>query len=160
MYGDIMKAKFNHNGNLHGYCDHIDSSGHHMTIEFEDGKIVDGVEDFKKMLNPSLLKCIELGLCTRAFTKKIYYPQIYYSCITCNIMEEQGIGICETCVKLCHKDHKIVTKPVLSKGYYCDCHIKGLCLCFEYNRDYSILFNNMASGEVIYHDLLPNEDKK
>lgn len=161
-YGYILKCNNSIKGGLNGICNMIDSSGHSMDINFTDNNINESVNQFRSKLNPSILKCIKMNLCTRAFTKRIYYPQVYYHCLTCNLIKEENLGICETCANICHKNHKISpivseNTGILSHVYYCDCHIKSLCKCFELNRDYSDIFDNITSIKIFYHEDLPQQ---
>lgn len=61
-----------------------------------------------------------------------YFPdsdpvQPYYVCITCDLTNENGKGICKSCFEQCHKDHNVVFygfTPVV-----CDCFTKVTCSC-------------------------------
>ena len=159
-YGYILETKNCDKGQIDGICNLKDSSGHLMNIEFTNNNINEPVKVFRSKLNPSILKCIKMNICTRAFTGKIYYPQIYYRCLTCDLTDIKNLGICEVCANICHKNHKI--NPIISDNsgnmsyaFYCGCHIKSLCICFELNRDYSNIFDNIARLKIAYHDKLP-----
>ena len=144
------------------YCGEIkitDYSGHSFYTNFTNGEIDEKFHIFKQKLNPSIIKCVEIGLCTKAYTKKHYYPQYYYDCETCNVSKDSNLGFCSVCIIKCHleKGHKVSNKPKLSHEFFCDCSSKGLCFCYERNKDYSDLFPNMVEPIVVYHKQHPKE---
>jgi hypothetical protein len=144
---------------IDGLCIVEDASGYKERIEFRNGTIFESKENFYTKLNPSTIKCIQNKICTRAFTKLNYYPQVYYECLTCNITKGRNLGLCETCINICHKDHIINKRTFMSYAFYCDCHLKSLCQCFKFNENYSGLFNNIVPNKIVYHELLPTKYK-
>ena len=74
--GHILNANNCIEGKINGICNIKDPSGHSVNIEFKNGNLIEPIKIFRSKLNPSILKCIEINLCTRAFTGKAYYPQI------------------------------------------------------------------------------------
>lgn len=149
----------NINNSTNNYCEIIDPSKHSINM-LPSGQITgESVESFKKKFNPSIIKCIEQNICTRAFTKKNQYVQEFYCCLTCNITKN---FICETCINTCHKGHQILSATATTtsnSNFFCECHNKGLCYCYEFNKDYTDLFDNMVEEKIYYHELLPDKYK-
>ena len=53
--------------------------------------------------------------------------QKFYRCATCN-MTEDGLCICEICIKNCHAGHIIFESPTYKEGIgegFCDCGEEG-----------------------------------
>jgi len=73
---------------------------------------------------------IESKKCTFTVTKKDFYKQNYYYCLTCDPAKQQGI--CVACKEKCHEGHDIVEEPIVDSYFYCDCGAGALsveCKC-------------------------------
>eukprot|EP01091_Cochliopodium_minus_P008299 TRINITY_DN1854_c0_g1_i1.p1 TRINITY_DN1854_c0_g1~~TRINITY_DN1854_c0_g1_i1.p1 ORF type:complete len:419 (-),score=102.74 TRINITY_DN1854_c0_g1_i1:78-1334(-) len=147
-------------GTLSGLVTIEDPSGHSFKANFKNGEVVDPHEIYAERLNPSIKKCFQNNWCTRQYTKKNFYAQHYYFCITCDITEDKGMGVCQSCIKICHKGHNIVEKPAISYAFFCDCAVELKCTCFEEGKDYSSNFDNLVEPSTKYHDLVPIELRK
>ena len=177
-YGDIWECDWI-NGVARGEVKLTDASGHKMGISFffseikfveihwikkkefvldNEGEVEGELEEFKKKLNPSILKCYENNFCTRAFTRRNYYPQLIIGCLTCGIVD--GFGICFSCSQTCHKEHEF-SSPSFKKelAYFCDCSAKGNCNLFLMNKDYEPEFGNYTVSCPFYHELVPEKER-
>ena len=140
-------------GKLEGLVKLSDCSGHSFYCSFSLGKICEVDGSFENKLNPFLLKCIEMNLCTRAYTKTVHFPQSFYRCVDCNFTKENHLGVCSTCALVCHKGHKLEKHK--SSSFFCDCHSKSLCFCYEVNKDYTSLGIPNLEQKVVFHPLTP-----
>ena len=134
------------NENFNGTCFIEDCSGHKIITEFENGFISESHNTYKSKLNPFILKCIEENRCTKSYTKGDLYPQTTYKCLTCNI------HVCESCINICHKEHKTTIKhPVSQLVSLCNCPNDFLCLCADPN------INKTNKPKIHFHELLPEK---
>ncbi|KAK8897401.1 hypothetical protein M9Y10_015347 [Tritrichomonas musculus] len=83
------------------------------------GKLFFEVQTFKTSIEP---------FCTFSATGEKYIKQKLFSCLTCNITFDNGMGICEVCARNCHKGHDIRFDSVQPE-FYCDCPAKCQCHC-------------------------------
>ena len=89
------------------------------------GKLYFEVQSFKTEIEP---------FCTFSATGEKYIKQKLYACMTCNIVPENDMGICEVCARNCHKGHDIRFDSV-QPLFYCDCHSKFNCCCMPKNKN-------------------------
>lgn len=61
--------------------------------------------------------------CTFTVTGRQYVTQTWYHCYTCGLVDSEGC--CESCMKVCHKGHKL-SAPTSSQ-FFCDCGSGGSC---------------------------------
>jgi len=84
---------------------------------------------------PILLQ-VDQSQCTFMTTGKEYpIKQPFYGCISCGFTRDKHMGVCENCLKKCHKGHNIVEKYEVI-CCFCDCGLKEQCCCsmFAYDK--------------------------
>ena len=54
--------------------------------------------------------------------------QDFFRCETCNFNEENNLGVCSTCVKVCHSGHNVTYAGKMNA--FCDCGAKEDRSCF------------------------------
>ena len=61
-----------------------DPSG--FSFKFDSARSTkENLDELRHLLNPQLLSCKEMGVCTKAYTKKNFFPQIIFKCKTCGL---------------------------------------------------------------------------
>ena len=76
--GHLLKTEISTGNKSERKLEMQDSSGHKIQVLMKEGEIMEPASVYSEKLNPSIKKCISLNICTRAYTKKVFYPQIYY----------------------------------------------------------------------------------
>ena len=105
-----------------------------VEITFENknaGKIYFEVQAFR------IPKSDVKPFCTFSASGNKYINQKFYRCITCGFTAKNGFGICENCVKCCHKGHNVslaVEDGSLFKCF-CDCPKECKCNCMPEKSD-------------------------
>jgi len=72
----------------------------------------------KQLLPAPLVSAIDNSICTFAASGKSYCPQVWFKCVTCNLVNNEGC--CLSCARLCHAGHEL-TPGVFSQRFFCDC---------------------------------------
>ncbi|KAK8871627.1 hypothetical protein M9Y10_007362 [Tritrichomonas musculus] len=67
------------------------------------------------------------ALCTLSASGNHFITQKFYRCLTCNLTPIGNQGICENCVRNCHKGHDVRFVTNSRFGSYCDCPEKCGC---------------------------------
>lgn len=75
--------------------------------------------------------------CTFAATGEKFIDQKYYRCNTCGLTAKKSLGICEHCMKCCHKGHDVCLAfdADASVQSFCDCPGKCKCQCMPETND-------------------------
>ncbi|KAK8892334.1 perineurial glial growth [Tritrichomonas musculus] len=75
--------------------------------------------------------------CTFAATSEKFIDQKYYRCNTCGLSAKKSMGICEHCMKCCHKGHDVCLAfdADASVQSFCDCPGKCKCQCMPETND-------------------------
>lgn len=75
----------------------------------------------------NMLRAIEDGVCTKHVTGGAFEPQPFYNCVECemNPRANANLGICASCVKACHKGHRVFLNSV--QPAFCDCGESARC---------------------------------
>lgn len=95
--------------------------------------------------------------CTFSAPGAKYIKQKFYRCITCGFNEKNAFGICENCVKHCHKGHNVCLVCEDDDGYtqcFCDCPKKCNCNCMPEKCDLpctSIETNGKEINQPMYY---------
>jgi len=84
-------------------------------------------ETITTKLSQEVLHAIERGICTASVTRKHFFVQEWYECITCGFAN--GEGVCVVCAMKCHLGHTLSEKKISS--FYCDCGYGKRCTCFK-----------------------------
>lgn len=153
-YGAIVESEAFFKAKEEGKCIFTDPSGHKMELIVSNEDVLTPAEIFRHKLNPSILGCYEKNMCTRAFTRQVFYPQISLFCETCSR------SFCVTCSEICHKGHKLNQKPTCRKEFFCECVKTGNCSCFSLNQPYEKQFDNYVTPSTVYHEIVSEEFKK
>ena len=87
-------------------------------------------------LFPGLQQCYDNGQCSRNVTGKRYELQQFFRCKTCNFSEENNLGVCVACAKVCHVGHEGVFLWSACTAF-CDCpDRKEGCPIFDHDPKY------------------------
>jgi hypothetical protein len=113
---------------LHGLKKFTTESGIKSSIqdELSDIDFFNADQFGSQFLEMDLTDAIQNKICTASYTKNNFVNQKIYHCDDCEV--EVGLGICEVCVELCHKNHK--TRLFDTGAYFCGC-VRN----YYYNRD-------------------------
>ncbi len=92
-----------------------------------------------------VVKCLDMGQCTKHLTGVDFLFQPFYRCLTCKWGEEFGnnLGMCRACRDACHKDHD--TEACAFLPAFCDCGDSARC-CLA--SQWSLLANEKESIDV------------
>lgn len=79
------------------------------------------------IVSPEMLRAIEDGVCTKHVTGGGFEPQPFYNCVECgmNPRARANLGICASCVKMCHQGHRVFLNSV--QPAFCDCGESARC---------------------------------
>jgi hypothetical protein len=75
-------------------------------------------------LHPKMRECIEAGKCTQSLTGKApFYGQVLFRCLDCHGLEdpEKRRYVCQNCIEVCHKTHRIEKKIWTCGRSFCWC---------------------------------------
>jgi len=114
------------------------SNDPHIDDHFTEQEIAQISSSFQEILEETLIPpvqdvknlqtCIQNNICTFSVTGREYYPQTWYHCYTCGLVDSEGC--CISCINVCHKGHRL-SSPNTSEGFFCDCGSGGSCKCLR-----------------------------
>jgi hypothetical protein len=109
---------------LHGLKKFTSESGIQSSLqeELSDIDFFNADQFGSQYLEMDLTDAVNNKICTASYTKTNFVKQKIYHCDDCEL--EVGLGICEVCVELCHKDHK--TRLFDTGPYFCGC-VRNYC---------------------------------
>jgi hypothetical protein len=81
-------------------------------------------QDLDLALHPKMREVLDSGKCTESLTKKTpFYGQVLFRCLDCHGLEdtEKRRYVCQNCIEVCHKTHRIEKKIWTCGRSFCWC---------------------------------------
>jgi len=81
-------------------------------------------QDLDLALHPKMREALDSGQCTESLTKKTpFYGQVLFRCLDCHGTEdtEKRRYVCQNCIEVCHKTHRIEKKIWTCGRSFCWC---------------------------------------
>jgi hypothetical protein len=91
-------------------------------------------QDLDRALHPKMREVLESGQCTQTLTNRTpFYGQVLFRCLDCHGQEdlEKRRYVCQNCIEVCHKTHRIEKKIWTCGRSFCHCGTgdSGSCHC-------------------------------